>query len=96
MTRTLHMGEPTDHQKEAYTRVLMGAIQLSSLVFPGNIDTSAVDVMARTPLWEVGLDYLHGTGHGIGAFLGVHECKYSYITNNKLVFYPFVSRYKNS
>lgn len=75
VTRTLHMGTPTDRQKEAYTRVLMGAIQLSLLVFPSNIDMSIVDVMARAPLWEVGLDYLHGTGHGIGAFLGVHECE---------------------
>ncbi|XP_049821340.1 xaa-Pro aminopeptidase ApepP [Aethina tumida] len=73
VTRTIHFGTPTEAQKEAYTRVLIGAIQFSTLTFPSNMRMSAVDVLARSPLWEVGLDYLHETGHGIGAFLEAHE-----------------------
>lgn len=73
MTRTIHLGEPTPEHKKAYTRVLMGAIQLSLLKFPSNMTTSVADVMARAPLWDIGMDYMHGTSHGIGAFLGVHE-----------------------
>lgn len=75
MTRTLHFGEPTDDMKEAYTRVLTGLIQFSSLTFPSNMKMAVADVLVRAALWEVGLDYLTETGHGIGAFLGVHECK---------------------
>lgn len=80
VTRTLHLGEPTQDQKHAYTRVLMGAIQLSSLTFPANMDMSDADVMARAPLWEIGLDYLHETGHGVGTFLSVHECNQTYLS----------------
>lgn len=76
VTRTLHYGKPTEEQRFAYTRVLMGCIDLSSLIFPSNLRISSADVVARAPLWQVGLDYMHGTGHGIGAFLGAHECKY--------------------
>lgn len=61
--------------KEAYTRVLVGLIQLSTLTFPSNMKMAVADVIARASLWEVGLDYPHDTGSGIGAFLGVHECK---------------------
>ncbi|RZB41166.1 xaa-Pro aminopeptidase 1-like, partial [Asbolus verrucosus] len=73
VTRTLHLGTPTKEQKNAYTRVLIGQIQLSTLTFPENMKTSVADVMARAPLWEVGLDYSHPTSHGIGSFLSVHE-----------------------
>ncbi|XP_031846075.1 xaa-Pro aminopeptidase 1 isoform X2 [Nomia melanderi] len=73
ITRTLHFGIPTEEQKKAYTRVLIGAIQLSSMVFPSTLKSSHLDVVARSPLWNVGYDYLHGTGHGIGHFLSVHE-----------------------
>ncbi|KAF5298629.1 hypothetical protein FQR65_LT09725 [Abscondita terminalis] len=73
VTRTIHLGEPTDEQKDAYTRVLIGSIQLASLIFPDNLKPSSIDVLARAPLWEIGEDYPHGTGHGIGAFLAVHE-----------------------
>ncbi|GLV45292.1 uncharacterized protein CBL_05392 [Carabus blaptoides fortunei] len=73
VTRTLHFGIATEEQRHAYTKVLMGAIDLSSLVFPSNLKTYIADVMARAPLWDDGLDYMHGTGHGVGAFLGVHE-----------------------
>lgn len=74
MTRTLHFGEPTDEQRRAYTRVLIGSIQLSSMVFPGDLKMSQMDAVARRPLWNVGYDYMHGTGHGIGHFSSVHEC----------------------
>lgn len=77
VTRTVHFGEPTDDMKEAYTRVLIGLIQLSSLTFPNNTKMAAVDALTRASLWEVGLDYEQETGHGIGAFLGTHECNYS-------------------
>lgn len=84
VTRTIHLGTPTDDQKRAYTRVLMGHIQVSSLTFPENMQTSLADVMVRSPLWEVGIDYLHGTSHGIGAFLGVHESPISvHFTENR-------------
>ncbi|XP_012276652.1 xaa-Pro aminopeptidase ApepP isoform X2 [Orussus abietinus] len=73
VTRTLHFGKPTREEKEAYTRVLIGSIQLASLIFPSNLRTDQLDTLARGPLWSVGLDYLHGTGHGIGHFLSVHE-----------------------
>ncbi|CAK9290978.1 unnamed protein product [Gordionus sp. m RMFG-2023] len=73
VTRTFHFGSPTKFQKEVYTRVLMGSINLASLVFPNYITGRQVDTMSRQPLWEMGLDYRHGTGHGLGAFLNVHE-----------------------
>ena len=71
----MHFGTPTKDQKEAYTRVLIGQIQLSTLTFPSDLTTSAIDVIARAPLWEVGLDYEHGTSHGVGSFSSVHEGK---------------------
>ncbi|XP_026670593.1 xaa-Pro aminopeptidase 1-like isoform X2 [Ceratina calcarata] len=73
VTRTLHFGVPTEEHKKAYTRVLIGSIQLASLIFPSNLQSNQLDVVARTPLWNIGYDYLHGTGHGIGHFLSVHE-----------------------
>ncbi|XP_048400524.1 xaa-Pro aminopeptidase 2 isoform X2 [Stegostoma tigrinum] len=73
ITRTLHWGTPTDFQKEAYTRVLMGNIDLARSVFPTNTIGDELDVWARHALWEAGLNYMHGTGHGIGTFLSVHE-----------------------
>ncbi|XP_064108547.1 uncharacterized protein LOC135216931 isoform X1 [Macrobrachium nipponense] len=73
VTRTMHYGEPTPYQVETYTRVLQGAIDLASLVFPEGTGDTNIDIMARRHLYEVGLDYRHGTGHGIGMFLNVHE-----------------------
>jgi len=73
VTRTIHLGTPTEHQKETYTRVLKGHIQLARAVFPKGTRGHILDVLARTSLWEIGLNYLHGTGHGVGAFLNVHE-----------------------
>ncbi|XP_069841745.1 xaa-Pro aminopeptidase 2 [Dendropsophus ebraccatus] len=73
ITRTVHWGTPTDFEKEAYTRVLIGNIELSTLVFPPRTSGRAIESIARRALWEVGLNYGHGTGHGIGNFFAVHE-----------------------
>lgn len=73
VTRTFHFGEPTAHEKRCFTAVLQGTIALSAAVFPKGTEGSRLDSMARLPLWQLGLDYKHGTGHGVGAFLNVHE-----------------------
>ncbi|KAL1122414.1 hypothetical protein AAG570_003818 [Ranatra chinensis] len=73
VTRTFHLGTPTEEQIDAYTRVLMGAINLAMLTFPHSLHMNKVDILARAPLWDAGFDYNHGTGHGIGSFLSVHE-----------------------
>lgn len=73
VTRTHHLGTPTDHQKDAYTRVLQGHIGLTTAVFPQDTSGFVLDAFARRHLWEAGLDYRHGTGHGVGAALNVHE-----------------------
>merc|ERR1711970_1314604 len=72
-TRTIHCGTPTAFQKECYTRVLQGHVNLIQAVFPEGTRGPALDVLARSPLWEAGLDFKHGTGHGIGCWLNVHE-----------------------
>ncbi|NWT89492.1 XPP2 aminopeptidase, partial [Lanius ludovicianus] len=82
ITRTVHWGEPTPLQKEAYTRVLMGSIDLSRLVFPSNTAGRTVESFARHALWDVGLNYGHGTGHGIGNFLTIHEWPVGFQSNN--------------
>ena len=73
ITRTFHYGLPTEDMVTRYTEVLAGAIDLASLVLPDNTQDSAVDLATRLPLFKKGLDYLHGTGHGIGAYGEVHE-----------------------
>ncbi|KLO14007.1 Creatinase/aminopeptidase [Schizopora paradoxa] len=73
VTRTWHFGTPTDEEKRAFTRVLQGHIAIDSLVFPNGTSGFKVDAVARMPLWSDGLDYRHGTGHGVGHFLNVHE-----------------------
>jgi len=73
VTRTMHFGTPTKHEKRCFTRVLQGHIGLATAVFPKGTTGSKLDVLARLPLWSDGLDYQHGTGHGVGAFLNVHE-----------------------
>jgi Xaa-Pro aminopeptidase len=69
----VHFGTPTQYEKECFTRVVKGHIALASAVFPKLIKGQMLDTLARKPLWEVGLDYLHGTGHGVGMYLNVHE-----------------------
>jgi len=73
VTRTMHYGQPTDFQREAYTRVLMGVIDLADLVINSQVRDVQLGVLARRHLWEVGLNYRHGTGHGIGSYLCIHE-----------------------
>lgn len=72
-TRTIHLGTPSSHEKECFTRVLKGHISISTAIFPKGLKGSMLDTLARQSLWEVGLDFRHGTGHGVGAFLNVHE-----------------------
>lgn len=73
VTRTIHLGEPTPMERECFTLVLKGHIQLARTVFPRFIKGNSLDTMARQFLWSQGLNYLHGTGHGVGMFLNVHE-----------------------
>lgn len=76
VTRTVFVpgaAEPTPEQKDRYTRVLKGHIALALARFPAGTTGSQLDALARQALWRVGLDYDHGTGHGVGSYLGVHE-----------------------
>ncbi|MCQ2142724.1 MAG: aminopeptidase P family N-terminal domain-containing protein [Bacteroidales bacterium] len=73
ITRTVPMGELTDLEKEDYTLVLRGMIDLSMAVFPRGTAGCQLDVLARNPLWQARRNFGHGTGHGIGFWLGVHE-----------------------
>lgn len=68
-TRTLHFGEPSAMERKAYTLVLKGVIALDKVVFPKGTTGFALDTLARQFLWEEGLDYRHGTGHGVGSYL---------------------------
>jgi Xaa-Pro aminopeptidase len=73
ITRTVALGAPTEEQKEAFTRVLKGLIALSTTSFPRGTAGKQLDTISRLPLWEKGLNFIHGTGHGVGTFLYVHE-----------------------
>ncbi|WP_010422282.1 M24 family metallopeptidase [Rickettsia helvetica] len=86
ITRTIMVGTPTDEQKKRYTQVLKGHIALAKAKFPKNIVTGAhLDILARQYLWQEMLDYPHGTGHGVGSFLSVHEGPQSINLRNKTV-----------
>ena len=74
VTRTYHFGNPTPEEKDSFTRVLLGVIDIERLRLPaGKITGGDIDILARRHLWAVGKDYMHGTGHGVGYFQGVHE-----------------------
>jgi Xaa-Pro aminopeptidase len=73
VTRTVAIGPPTAEQRDRFTRVLRGHIALALARFPAGTSGAQLDAIARQPLWEAGLDYDHGTGHGVGSYLGVHE-----------------------
>ena len=73
VTRTLILGDATPEQKDRFTRVLKGHIALARLVYPQGTNGGQIDVLARQFLWQVGLDYNHGTGHGVGSVLNIHE-----------------------
>ncbi len=73
ITRTVIIGEPTEEMRDRFTRVLKGMIDVSRIRFPIGTCGSQIDVLARQSLWAAGLDYDHGTGHGVGSYLSVHE-----------------------
>ena len=73
VTRTVAVGKPSAEMRERFTRVLKGHIALATLVFPEGTSGAQIDAFARAALWRAGLDYDHGTGHGVGYFLSVHE-----------------------
>ena len=73
ITRTIPLGPLTQEEKEDYTLILKGHIDLAKAVFPERTRGSQLDILARLPIWERRMNYLHGTGHGVGAFLNVHE-----------------------
>ncbi|MDR1619220.1 MAG: aminopeptidase P family protein [Clostridiales bacterium] len=73
VTRTIALGPVTARERRHFTLVLMGMLRLSAAIFPKGVAGSMLDAIARAPLWSEGLDYNHGTGHGIGSYLCVHE-----------------------
>ncbi|KAK0331770.1 hypothetical protein LTR94_027597, partial [Friedmanniomyces endolithicus] len=73
VTRTMAIGEPSADQKHKFTLVLKAHIAMATIRFPAGTSGMALDAIARAPMWAAGLDYDHGTGHGVGSYLGVHE-----------------------
>ena len=73
ITRTLAVGAPSAEMRDRFTRVLKGHIAIARAVFPKGTSGAQIDALARLPLWEAGLDFDHGVGHGVGAYLSVHE-----------------------
>ena len=73
ITRTLAVGRPTAEMRDRFTRVLKGHIAIARATFPQGTSGAQIDALARVPLWRAGLDFDHGTGHGVGVYLSVHE-----------------------
>ncbi|OAF18088.1 aminopeptidase P family protein [Bradyrhizobium neotropicale] len=73
VTRTMAVGEPTDEMRDRFTRVLRGHIAIARAVFPDGTTGAQLDTLARQYLWAAGVDFEHGTGHGVGSYLSVHE-----------------------
>jgi Xaa-Pro aminopeptidase len=73
VTRTVAIGTPSAEHRDRFTRVLKGHVALATARFPRGTTGSQLDALARRPLWEAGLDFDHGTGHGVGSYLSVHE-----------------------
>lgn len=84
ITRTIPIGKPTAEMIQNYTQVLKAHIAVASALFPQDTVGSAPDTLARAKLWQLGQDYAHGTGHGIGHFLGVHEGPQSLSSKNNI------------
>ncbi|KAM6501799.1 Creatinase/aminopeptidase [Amanita muscaria] len=84
-TRTVHFGRPLAEQCEAFTRVLQGHIAIDTAVFPEGTSGHQLDVLARKALWKDGMNYPHGTGHGFGSFLTVHEGPHGFSSHIPLV-----------
>ncbi len=89
ITRTISLGKPTEEEMVNYTLVLKGLIHLSQAIFPEGTKGFHLDAIARSPLWEKGRNYGHGTGHGVGYFLNVHEGPQG-ITPNPAANYPLL------
>jgi Xaa-Pro aminopeptidase len=89
-TRTVSIGVPSEESRRLHTLVLRGHIQAAAQTLPDGVPGACLDTLARSPLWNEGLDYLHGTGHGIGAFLNIHEGPFGLSRNLQLaaVRYP--------
>jgi len=73
ITRTVAIGEPGEEMRDRFTRVLKGHIAIATAVFPESTTGAQLDTLARVSLWQAGLDFDHGTGHGVGSYLSVHE-----------------------
>jgi Xaa-Pro aminopeptidase len=73
VTRTIAIGEPTHEMRNRFTRVLRGHIAIACAVFPDGTTGAQIDTLARQFLWQAGIDFDHGTGHGVGSYLSVHE-----------------------
>ncbi|HZD89185.1 MAG TPA: aminopeptidase P family protein [Pseudolabrys sp.] len=73
VTRTIAVGQPTDEMRDRFTRVLKGHIAIATAEFPEGISGAQLDPLARLSLWQAGIDFDHGTGHGVGSYLSVHE-----------------------
>ncbi|MFL5122859.1 MAG: aminopeptidase P family protein [Microvirga sp.] len=73
ITRTVAVGRPSEEMRDRFTRVLKGHIAIARAVFPKGTSGAQIDALARQALWEAGLDFDHGTGHGVGSYLSVHE-----------------------
>lgn len=88
ITRTVIVGIPTDEMKDRFTRVLKGMINLSRARFPAGTTGGHLDPIARAALWEAGLDFDHGTGHGVGSYLSVHEGPQRFSKADRTVLQP--------
>ena len=88
VTRTIAIGTPNDEMRDRFTRVLKGHIALASIRFPEGTAGAELDVLARQHLWTIGLDFNHGTGHGVGSYLGVHEGPQGISKRNKIALKP--------
>ncbi|QIT36372.1 aminopeptidase P family protein [Wolbachia endosymbiont of Brugia pahangi] len=88
VTRTIAIGNPTNEQITHYTIVLKAHIALASAVFPSGTTGGELDTLARIHLWKFGIDYMHGTGHGVGSYLSVHEGPQSISKGNKVKLMP--------
>ena len=81
ITRTIPLGELTEEERRDYTLVLRGWINLARAVFPRGTYGTQLDALAREPMWKYGINYLHGTGHGVGSYLNVHEGPHQFRMN---------------
>ena len=88
VTRTVIIGQPTDEMRDRFTRVLKGMIGISMIKFPKGTTGANIDVLARASLWQAGLDFDHGTGHGVGSYLSVHEGPARISKNNYVALEP--------